>query len=37
MNEADQWIIGAGIVNALVVIGLVLIFRSWPKKTSKRK
>lgn len=36
MNEVNQIIIGAGIVNALIAIALILIFKNPSKKTSKR-
>jgi hypothetical protein len=35
MNNVDQWIIAAGVVNALLIIALVLMFRNWPRRTSR--
>jgi len=36
MNEVNQLIIGAGIVNALIAIAIILMVKDWPQKSSRR-
>lgn len=35
MSNADNWIIFAGVINALLAVAVVLIFKNWPKKSAK--
>jgi len=36
MNNADQWIIWAGLINAILILAVVLMLRDWPRKSSRK-
>lgn len=35
MSNVDQAIVWAGLINAILILALVLMFKDWPKKSSR--